>query len=125
MSTDSRPPARRILVVEDEILIGMLLEDMLGDLGYQVAAIASRMEDAVTLARDVEADAAILDVNVNGQEVYPVAEILTGRGIPFVFATGYGERGLPQAYQRRPTLQKPFQQETLQRQLTALFGEKI
>ena len=123
MSTGSRAAARRILVVEDEILIGMLLEDMLGDLGYQVAAMASRIEEALTLAREVDADAAILDVNLNGQEVYPVAEILAGRGIPFVFATGYGERGLPPAHQQRPTLQKPFQQATLQRQLAGLFAD--
>jgi CheY-like chemotaxis protein len=125
MSTGSQPTARRILVVEDEILIGMLLEDMLGELGYEVAAMASRVEEAMTLAREIDADAAILDVNLDGKQVYPVAEILSGRGIPFVFATGYGERGLPPAYQQRPTLQKPFQQETLQRQLAGLFGEKV
>src|SRR5687767_14364983 len=113
---------RRVLVVEDEVLIGMLLEDMLGDLGYEIAATAARVEDATTVAREGEFDAAILDVNLNGQEVYPVAEILAGRGIPFVFATGYGERGLPPAHQHRPTLQKPFQQETLQRELTNLFA---
>jgi CheY-like chemotaxis protein len=122
-SADRSAPkvARRVLVVEDEILIGMLLEDMLGDLGYEVAATASRVEEAAAFARDGQFDAAILDVNLNGQEVYPVAEILAGRGIPFVFATGYGERGLPNAYQDRPTLQKPFQQETLERLLTQLF----
>ena len=122
-SADRSAPkvARRVLVVEDEILIGMLLEDMLGDLGYEVAATASRVEEAAAFARDGQFDAAILDVNLNGQEVYPVAEILAGRGIPFVFATGYGERGLPNAYQERPTLQKPFQQETLARLLAQLF----
>ena len=119
----SGAPARRVLVVEDEILIGMLLEDMLGDLGYTVAATASRVDEAVKLAHDVEVDAAILDVNLNGQEVYPVADVLAARGIPFVFATGYGERGLPQAYQRRPTLQKPFQQETLEQKLGLLFPQ--
>jgi CheY-like chemotaxis protein len=115
---------RRVLVVEDEILIGMLLEDMLGDLGYAIAATASRVEEAAALARDGEFDAAILDVNLNGQDVYPVADILAARGIPFVFATGYGERGLPSAYQHRPTLQKPFQQETLARHLAELFHAK-
>ena len=99
----------------------MLLEDMLGDLGYQVAGTASRVEEAVRLARESEIDGAILDVNLNGQDVYPVAEVLTERGVPFVFATGYGERGLPPAYQQRPAMQKPFQQETLQRELAALF----
>ncbi|HEX2216475.1 MAG TPA: response regulator [Xanthobacteraceae bacterium] len=112
---------RRVLVVEDEILIGMLLEDMLGDLGYEVAATASRVDEAVKLAHEVSVDAAILDVNLNGQDVYPVAEVLAARGIPFVFATGYGERGLPQAYHERPTLPKPFQQETLGRKLAGLF----
>jgi CheY-like chemotaxis protein len=115
---------RRVLVVEDEILIGMLLEDMLGELGYAIAATASRVEEATALARDGEFDAAILDVNLNGQDVYPVADILAGRGIPFVFATGYGERGLPPTYQHRPTLQKPFQQETLERHLVELFAGK-
>jgi len=115
---------RRVLVVEDEILIGMLLEDMLGELGYAIAATASRVEEATALARDGEFDAAILDVNLNGQDVYPVADILAGRGIPFVFATGYGERGLPPIYQHRPTLQKPFQQETLERHLAELFAGK-
>jgi CheY-like chemotaxis protein len=114
---------RRVLVVEDEVLIGMLLEDMLSDLGYEIAATASRVEEAATLARDGQFDAAILDVNLNGQEVYPVADILAERGIPFVFATGYGEGGLPPHYQQRPTLQKPFQQETLERQLIGLFKQ--
>ena len=119
---DPSPPARRVLIVEDEVLIGMLLEDMLGDLGYTVAATVSRVDEAVKLAREIELDAAILDVNVNGQDVYPVAEALVARGIPFVFATGYGERGLPAAYKTRPTLQKPFQQESLQQKLGELFG---
>ena len=111
---------RRVLVIEDEVLIGMLLEDMLTDLGYVVAGAASRLEEASGLARTGSFDLAILDVNLNGQESYPVAEILAARGIPFMFATGYGERGMPPAYQNRPTLQKPFQLETLQLQLRNL-----
>jgi len=122
MSVTSSPRARRILVVEDEVLIGMLLEDVLQDLGYEIVATASRVDEAARIARDVEADAAILDVNLNGQEVYPVAEILAGRGIPFVFATGYGERGLPPAFQQRPTLPKPFQQDSLSAKLHSLFA---
>lgn len=122
MSDPSRPTTRRrVLVVEDEILIGMLLEDMLDDLGFQVAASASRFDDAARLARESEIDLAILDVNLNGQEVYPVADILAARGIPFLFATGYGERGLPDPHQHRPTLQKPFQQDALERQLSTLL----
>lgn len=121
MTSDSGAAPRRVLVVEDEVLIGMLLEDMLGDLGFQVFAMASNIEQAKELAREAPVDLAILDVNLNGQEVFPVAEILAGRGIPFLFATGYGERGLPLAFQNRPTLQKPFHQEALERQVTTLF----
>jgi CheY-like chemotaxis protein len=121
LGASSQLARRRVLVVEDEVLIGMLLEDMLSDLGYELAATAARVDEASAIARDGQFDAAILDVNLNGEEVYPVAEILAARGIPFVFATGYGERGLPPAHQNRPTLQKPFQQETLERQLAGLF----
>lgn len=113
---------RRILIVEDELLIGMLLEDMLVELGYQVAGTASRVEDALKLVNESELDAAILDVNLNGKEIYPVADVLAERKIPFLFATGYGERGLPAEFQERPTLQKPFQQEMLEAKLAGLFG---
>jgi CheY-like chemotaxis protein len=110
-----------VLVVEDEIMIRLLLEDMLADLGYNIAAAVGRVDDAVKVARTGEFDVAILDVNLNGQTVSPVAEILEARGLPFVFATGYGERGLPERFSNRPTLQKPFQQENLGRILTQAF----
>ena len=111
---------RRVLVIEDEVLIGMLLEDMLTDLGYEIAGTASRLDEATGLARTAQCDLAILDVNLNGHESYPVAQILIERGIPFMFATGYGERGMPAAFQNRPTLQKPFQLDALQLQLRNL-----
>jgi CheY-like chemotaxis protein len=123
VSQDSHPGGgRRVLVIEDEVLIGMLLEDMLTDLGYAIAGTASRLDEATGLARTADFDLAILDVNLNGRESYPVAEILAERGIPFMFATGYGERGMPSAFQNRPTLQKPFQLESLQLQLRQLDG---
>jgi CheY-like chemotaxis protein len=112
---------KHVLVVEDEIMIRLLLEDMLGDLGYTIAAAVGRIDDAVKLAKTGEFDVAILDVNLNGQTVSPVAEILEARGLPFVFATGYGERGLPERFSNRPTLQKPFQQENLGRILSQAF----
>ena len=111
---------RRVFVVEDEIMIRMLLEDMLADLGYGVAASAGGLDEAMSLARNSEFDIAILDVNLNGHSVYPVAELLDQRGVPFVFSTGYGERGLPEAYRNRPTLQKPFQLESLDRILNTI-----
>jgi CheY-like chemotaxis protein len=112
---------KNILVVEDEIMIRLLLEDMLDDLGYTIAAAVGRIDEAVKIARTGEFDIAILDVNLNGQTVSPVAEILEERGVPFVFATGYGERGLPERFNNRPTLQKPFQQENLGRILSLAF----
>jgi CheY-like chemotaxis protein len=111
----------RILVVEDEVLISMLLEDMLSDLGYAVAATASRVDEALALAEHIEADAAILDVNLAGEAVFPVADALARRAIPFVFATGYGERTLPVPHKERPTLQKPFEQSALERELANLL----
>ena len=114
--------ARKILLVEDEYLIRVLLEDMLSDLGYAVAGAAGSVAEATELAKRAEFDLAILDVNLNGEEVYPVADILVGRGLPFIFVTGYGGRGLPAAYRNRPTLQKPFQMEDLEKMLAASFA---
>ena len=124
MPSDQSSPSqqRRVFVVEDEIMIRMLLEDMLADLGYGVAASAGGLNEAMTLARESDFDLAILDVNLNGDAVYPVADLLQERGVPFAFSTGYGERGLPEAYRGRPTLQKPFQLENLEDILTAISG---
>jgi CheY-like chemotaxis protein len=113
----SATPAKRILVVEDELMIRMLLEDMLGELGYTVAAEAARIEEALEAAKNADFDIAILDVNLNGQPISPVADALVARGMPFVFATGYGERGLPEPYRDRPTLKKPFQMDGLKQML--------
>jgi CheY-like chemotaxis protein len=111
----------RIFVVEDEYLIRMLLEDMLADLGYAMAGTAGSLSEAIALAKTVELDLAILDVNIEGEEIFPVADILIGRGKPFVFVTGYGGQALPDAYRARPTLQKPFQTEDLKATLAALM----
>ncbi len=102
-------------MVEDEYLIRMLLEDMLADLGYAVAAAAgsARAKPRELAGKTAEFDLAILDVNIDGEEVFPVADILAARGMPFVFVTGYGGHGLPETYRSRPTLQKPFQIEDL------------
>jgi CheY-like chemotaxis protein len=110
-------PAKRILVVEDELMIRMLLEDMLGELGYTVTAEAGRLDEALQAAKTADFDLAILDVNLDGEPVSPVADALVARGTPFVFATGYGERGLPEPYRDRPMLKKPFQMDGLKEML--------
>jgi len=104
---------KRVLVVEDEMMIRMLLEGMLEDLGHSVAAEAGEIDEAMALAKQADFDVALLDVNLNGQPITPVVEVLVARGVPFVFASGYGQRGVPEAYRGSPTLQKPFQVEAL------------
>ena len=112
---------RRILVVEDEFLIRMLLEDMLTDLGYDLVGMAGRVDEAAEMAQTKDFDLAILDVNLDGQDVYPVADVIGKRGLPFMFVTGYGGRGLPDNYRHRPTLQKPFQLDELKQMLAQLL----
>lgn len=86
------PGMRRILVVEDEALLAMMIEDMLTEAGYEVVGPAPRLEDALELARNAAFDIAILDMNLAGVSSIPVADVLRSRGIPYVFATGYGSR---------------------------------
>ena len=112
----------RVLVVEDEYLIRMLLEDMLADLGYAVAAAVGSIAEARAHAAIGDFSAAILDVNLEGQEIFPVADMLAERSLPFVFVTGYGERSLPERYRDRPALQKPFQAEQLDAALSELLA---
>jgi CheY-like chemotaxis protein len=112
---------KRILLVEDELMIRMLLEDMLGELGCTVAAEAAHLDEALEAARTADFDIAILDVNLSGQPIAPVADALAARGKPFLFATGYGEQGLPESYRDRPALKKPFQLDTLKRTLESIL----
>jgi CheY-like chemotaxis protein len=106
-------PALRVLVVEDEMLVAMNIEDMLLDLGHEVAALASRLDAALTLAREGNFEVAMLDVNLAGQASFPVADVLRERGIPYLFATGYGVQGIAEDYRAAPVLQKPFRARDL------------
>jgi CheY-like chemotaxis protein len=99
---------RRVLVVEDETMVAWLLEDMLADLGCTVVGPAARVNQALAMLDAEAIDAAVLDVNLNGQKSYPVADALAARGVPFVFSTGYNKDSLPNSYQSFPVLQKPF-----------------
>ena len=103
----------RVLVVEDEAVIAMLVEDSLVELGCEVVGSASRLGDALAKAEALEVDVALLDVNLAGRLSYPVAEMLQSRNVPFVFTTGYGQAALPAALQKAPVLSKPFTRKQL------------
>ncbi|MBV5268756.1 MAG: response regulator [Afipia sp.] len=112
---------RSVLLVEDEVMIRMMVADMLEEIGYTIAAEAGDIDEAVRLVQVTDFDIAILDVNVNGKVITPVAEAVQLRGLPFVFATGYGAQGLPEKFRDRPTIQKPFQIETLARTIESVL----
>ena len=124
MSENGSGSGKRVLIVEDDVMIRMLIEDMLIELGYAVAAQAAKLEEAMAAATTADIDIAVLDVNLNGQTTGPVAQALHARGTPFVFATGYGEHGLPDAFRDRPLLKKPFQIDGLKRMLDAALADK-
>ncbi len=109
---------RRVLVVEDEMMIAMLVEDMLAELGCSVVGPAHALEAALDLARtEVEIDAALLDVNLAGEPVFAVADALREKGVPAIFSTGYGDAGLRDVDRGAPVLQKPFRAGDLARAL--------
>ena len=108
-----KPSAGSVFLVEDEAMIRMMVVDMLEELGFRVAAETGEIDEAIKLAGTTDFDIAILDVNVNGRVISPVADLLKARNRPFIFATGYGAQGVPEDYRDRPALQKPFQIESL------------
>ncbi len=110
----SAEKALRILIVEDEMTIALLMEDMLLDLGHEVAGMAMRLPQALELAETAVFDIAILDVNLDGRMSFPVADVLAARGVPFLFSTGYGAAGVDPAYSGRVVMRKPFEIKDLQ-----------
>jgi DNA-binding response OmpR family regulator len=99
---------RRILVVEDEALVAMLVEDALRDAGFAVIGPASTVGEAFALIETGQPEAVVLDLNLAGEASTPVADALAARGVPYVIATGYGAAGLPPGHQHAPVLAKPY-----------------
>lgn len=126
MTPEERLSGLRVFVVEDETLVAMQLEDMLLDLGCTLAGLAMRVSRACEmLERDGAPDAAVLDVNIAGEKVFPVAELLRTMRVPIVFATGYGRNGVPEEWHDRPVLQKPYtEDEIAQALLRAVYAEE-
>ncbi len=113
---------KRVLVVEDETLISMLFEDILSDLDCEIVGPALNIRQATDLANSAEIDVAVLDVNLAGDPIFPVAEILAARGVPMVFSSGYGSTGLPDRWQNQATLPKPFTSRQVEDVLQKLVG---
>jgi CheY-like chemotaxis protein len=116
--------ARRVLVVEDEMIVAWLMEDMLADLGYAVVGPAARVTQALAMIDAEAIDLAVLDVNLNGQTSYPIADALAARGVPFVFLTAYDKDRLLDGYRTFPVLQKPFHRSELGDTLAKLLTPK-
>lgn len=113
--------SRRVLLVEDEPLVSLMIEDMLEHLGHQVVAVAPRLPLALTLAAQLQFDLAILDINLAGEESFPVAKLLQQRGIPYFFVSGYGSPGLDNsAHGYARLLRKPFTPQDLRQMFDAL-----
>ncbi|MGH6788212.1 MAG: response regulator [Pseudolabrys sp.] len=105
----------RIMIVEDEALVAMAARDLMMELGFSVVGPFSKMSEAITALKDGDIDAAILDVNLSGELVYPLADILATGGVPFIFATGYGAESIDRRFANIPVLQKPIERRALQR----------
>jgi CheY-like chemotaxis protein len=113
---------RRILLVEDELLVSMALESTLQDSGATVIGPLARVKQALEAARREQIDAAVLDINLAGEKVFPVADLLAERGIPFVFYTGYSQDTLPLSHRSRPILSKTSTMSTLLSQVGKLVS---
>src|SRR5664279_3597078 len=117
-AVDKLLSGRQVLVVEDEMLVLIMIEDMLADLGCKSVASAATVEKALALIKAQVFDAALLDVNLNGNDSHSVAEALAARGVPFIYSTGNTGHSLREGYSNRPVLKKPFKYE----ELAAILG---
>jgi DNA-binding response OmpR family regulator len=110
-----------VLVLEDEPIIGFALEDMLLSIGCAQVRLATKIGEAEKIVREEKLDAAILDVNIHGTESYPVADELAERRVPYIFATGYGDRAHPDRHRNIPTVTKPYSAEDIRAALASLL----
>ena len=121
MTEDRTLAGLRVLVVEDEMMVAMLIEDFLEKFGCTIVGPVASIAEAIRLATTEAIDGAMLDMNIDGQSIYPVAEELAQRDIPFIFVSGYGKEHFRSEYNNRPKLSKPFRLLDLRRILEATF----
>lgn len=117
--TDAKDPVS-VFLVEDEPSLMYVLEESIKSLGYAVGEKAEYLPEALERARSEAFDVAMLDVNLHGQESFPVADALVERGIPFVFTTGFGASTLPERFKRTPVMEKPFRLKDIRRAISEL-----
>jgi CheY-like chemotaxis protein len=119
---DKLVSGRRVLVVEDEMLVLLMIEDILADLGCASVIAAATVDQALAAIDRQVLDAAMLDMNLNGNQTYAVADALVARGVPFVFSTGYSGHDMRDGYRDHPVLKKPFMDKELVEMLTRLLS---
>jgi CheY-like chemotaxis protein len=122
------PPAfskARLLLVEDETMVGIFMEELLGELGFEPTCPITNLAEAVAAAERERYDGAVLDMNLRGESVYPLAELLKAQDVPFVFVTGYSRCGVEERFSGVPVVQKPVTSEALAQALYARFGRYL
>ena len=115
---------RRILVIEESPVVAPFTAEVLSELGCQVVGPAPNMAAARELVEGSEFDAALMDVHIRGERVFPICEMLQARGVPFLFTSGYADWQMPEKWQDRPRLQKPYTVEQVEEALGALFRNR-
>ena len=116
---------RRVLVVEDEPLVGMEIEDAIGDLGHEVVGPIAELHEALALAVGGELCCAVLDINIRGGNSYPVVDLLLRRGVPVLLMSGYDVQTLPERLRGETLLQKPFTTDQLDLELRNLCARAM
>ncbi len=114
----------RLLLVEDEVIVGMFMEEVLEELGFAPTHPIASLAEAMMAAERERYDGAVLDMNLRGESVYPLAELLQTQNVPFVFVTGYGRNGLDERFADVPIVQKPVTAEALAQVLFTRFGQR-
>jgi DNA-binding response OmpR family regulator len=120
-----KPVRRKVLVIEDSPVVGPFTADILAELGFEAVGPAPNMASARQLAEQADYDAALLDIHIRGERVFPLCEALDAKGVPFIFTSGYADWQMPDKWQDRPRLQKPYSIDELSSALDALLNVSV